>query len=223
MIPLDFQCGHVNYARWGSVNVAEARLLREEKPEIYNALVDSQGAVYRTARPFSGVWHDMALEQSLNRDCGKHEHLATKDKALTKYYLTAHLKAAVTAMTKQMSGIQSSTSDVHKEATTKRTAADEAAVQAIIKTVTERMVNPFYIEHGTSPDNKQPLMNIATSTVAPLDVTESLCKIRENGSQEMKQFVHVSSRLQSGEVDFFDPIKRNKLKSFANLNKAVTT
>lgn len=44
--PLDFQCGHVNYVRWECIDIAEAKLLREEKPEVYNALADGQGVVY---------------------------------------------------------------------------------------------------------------------------------------------------------------------------------
>ena len=101
IIPLDFRCGHVNYARWGCVNVAEGKLLQEEKPEIYQSLIDSQGAVYRTKRPFNGVWHDMGIEESLDKDFGKYQHLTTNEKALTKYYLTAHYKAGVTALTKR--------------------------------------------------------------------------------------------------------------------------
>ena len=57
--------GHVNYTRWGCVNVAEEKLLQQEKPEIDQSLIDSQRVVYRSKRPFSGVWHDMGIEQSL--------------------------------------------------------------------------------------------------------------------------------------------------------------
>ena len=166
MIPLDFQCGHVNYARWGCVNVAEGKLLQEEKQEIYQSLIDSQGAVYRTKRPFSGVWHDVGIEQSLNKDCGKYQHLTTNEKALTTYYLTAHYKAGVTALTKEMSGIQLTDADVHKEASGNRIDADEQAINDVIKIVTERMVNPFIIEEQTSTEDKQLLVNIAASTVA---------------------------------------------------------
>lgn len=80
MIPLDFQCGHINYA--------ESRLMEAERPKIHEPLVESQGAIYQTR--FSGVWHYMAIEQSIG--LGLYQ----------KYYMTEHLKAAATTMTKQM-------------------------------------------------------------------------------------------------------------------------
>ena len=200
MIPLDFQCGHVNYARWGCVNVAEGKLLQEEKPEIYQSLTDSQGAVYRTKRPFSGVWHDMGIEQSFDKDCGKYQHLATNEKALTKYYLTTNYKAGVTGDERITAN-----RDVHKEASCNRINADGQASSDVLKIVNERMVNPFVIEEQTSTEDKQPLVNIATSTVADVDITESLSSVRKNGIKDMTQFLE--DRLQTRKVHFFDPLK----------------
>ena len=37
---------------------------------------------------FGFFWHDMAMEQSLNRDCGKDRQLCKR------HHLTAHLQAA---------------------------------------------------------------------------------------------------------------------------------
>ncbi len=71
MLPLDFMTGHINYARWGSVAVAEANLLREEHPDIHEALSSGHGSVHHTKRPLSGIWHDMGIEQSINKDCRK--------------------------------------------------------------------------------------------------------------------------------------------------------
>ena len=217
MTPLDFQCGHTNYARWGCMNIAEARHLEEDLPEVYNALSHGQGAVYRTARPFSGVWHDMGLEQSINKDCGKYQHLCTRQAALSKYYLTAHIKAAVKAKTQEMSGMKRPASQVHREGTGRRMSEDEDAVKRIVDVVEEKMTNPFVIEEGANAENKQVLMNIATSSVAPHDVTKSLCFIRDDGTKEMVNFV--TERLVKNEKDLFHPIKRERLKSFASLNK----
>ncbi|MES9881199.1 MAG: hypothetical protein ABW185_10000 [Sedimenticola sp.] len=219
MIPLDFMCGHINYARWGCVNVIEGHLLEVNKPEIHEAISGDNAAVYRTGRPFSGVWHDMGIEQSLNRDCGKFRHLYTHEGALQKYYLTAHLKATVTTMMKKMSGILQPDREAHKESTSRRISKDEEAVKTIINMVQERMVNPFQVEEGACSDDRQPLVNIATSIVAPTNVTESVCKVRESGMAELQTFVE--SRLQTGEVDFFSPIKKPGFKTFASLNKQV--
>ena len=62
-----------------------------------------------------------------------------------------------------------------KYCTGKHTHADDSAVKDTVNVVSERMINPFEIDKGTSPQNQQTLLNkswIATSTVAPDDVTE---------------------------------------------------
>ncbi len=219
MLPLDFMCGHTNYARWGTVNVIEGHLLKETKPDIHDSVSSDNAAVYRTGRPFSGVWHDMGIEQSINRECGKFQHLYTREVALQKYYLTAHLKAAVTSMMKKMSGFLESNRELHKESTSGRIMKDELAVQRIMNVVQSRMVNPFEVEEGACSDDKQPLVNIATSIVAPPDVRNSVCNVREAGTTQLLEFVE--TRLKTDEVEFFSPIRKPLFKTFATLNKPV--
>ena len=118
-----------------------------------------------------------------------------------------------------MSGLQVTDADVHKEASGNRINADEQAINDVIKIATERMVNSFVIEEQTDTEDKQPLVNIATSTAADVDITESLCNVRKNGIKDMTQFLE--DRLQTIKVHFFDLLKRNTLESFASLNKPV--
>ena len=66
------------------------------------------------------------------------------------------------------------------------------------------MVNPFVIEDGENPENRQPLVNIATSIAAPDNVAISLSSIKENGTKEMSPFVE--KRVNTDEIDFFSPI-----------------
>ena len=91
----------------------------EEKLDISQALERSQSAIHHTTRPFSGIWQDMAIEQSINRDYGKYMHLSTHPEALNKYYLTAHLKP---------------TDAQHTEVTHNRINQDESAVQKNLQT-----------------------------------------------------------------------------------------
>ena len=83
------------------IDVSEKRILMEEKPDIFQALKRSQSAIHHTTRPFSGIWQDMAIKQSINRDCGKYMHLSTPPEVLNKYYLTVHLKATVRNVVKE--------------------------------------------------------------------------------------------------------------------------
>ena len=58
-------------------------------------------------------------------------HLSTRLGALNKYYLTAHLKATVVNLIKEMCGMNEENDDQHKEATHDRINQDESAVQKI--------------------------------------------------------------------------------------------
>ena len=83
------------------------------------------------------------------------------------------------------------------------------------------MKNPFDVDADSCPTNKEPLLNIATSTVAPTAVAECLAKVRQSGSEMLSSFIE--QRISSNEVDFFAPITRPKLQTFASLNKLITT
>ena len=219
MIPYDFVCGHTNYARWGTLNVTEGYLLKQSKPEFHEVISKEQSAVYRTNKPFSGVWHDMALEQSLNRECGKFKQLYTNEGALQKYYLTAHRKAEVTKNVKLLSGFLESSSEELKEASAERIKKDESAIQKIIAVVEERMTNPFEFDTSATEDERQPLINIATSGVASEEIQNDLCKAREMGQKRLQEFVE--ERLQNNRTDFMAPIPKQTIKTFSTLNKPM--
>ena len=73
----------------------------------------------------------------------------------------------------------------HKEATHNRINQDESAVQNICKLISDQMVNPFVIEDGANPENRQPLVNIANPIAAPDNVVISLSSIKENRTKKM--------------------------------------
>ena len=58
-------------------------------------------------------------------------HLSARPEALNKYYLTAHLKATVVNLIKEMCGMNEANDAQHKEATHNRINQDESAVQKI--------------------------------------------------------------------------------------------
>ena len=219
MLPYDFVCGHTNYARWGTLNVTEGHLLKQNKPEFHETISKEQSVVYRTGKPFSGVWHDMALEQSLNKECGKFKQLYTNEGALQKYYLTAHRKAEVTNNMKMVSGFLETNRDEYKEASAARIKKDESAIQKIMSVVEERMVNPFEVDIDATEDEKQPLINIATSGVASPEIQSDISKAREMGQNRLKGFLE--ERLQNNRVDFMAPIPKQTIKTFSAMNKPM--
>lgn len=61
---------------------------------------------------------------------------------------------------------------------------DERDVQQIIDVLRDTMINPFYV--GA---DEMKLINIATGTVAPDDVTNGLLQAEVKGAEDMKNVV----------------------------------
>ena len=99
------------------------------KARYFSSIRKSQSAIHHTTRPFSGIWQDMAIKLSINRDCGKYMHLSTAPEALTKYYLTAHVKATVVNLVKEMCGMNEADDAQHKKATHNRINQDAKTLQ----------------------------------------------------------------------------------------------
>ena len=73
MLSYDLACNHLNYARWGSVYVAEMHQLEETHPDVFAEILDGKHTISKStqeSRYFSRVWSDMVIEQSIHRDCG---------------------------------------------------------------------------------------------------------------------------------------------------------
>ena len=73
MLSYDFACNHLNYTRWGSVHITEMHQLEETHPDVFAEFLDGKHTISwstQESRYFSHVWSDMAIEQSINSDCG---------------------------------------------------------------------------------------------------------------------------------------------------------
>jgi len=65
-----------------------------------------------------------------------------------------------------------------------------------------------------------PLINIATGTVAPSELSESLLTAKEQGEKAMREFVQ-ARLIISDKENFWDPLKKINVKTFQSLNKPV--
>ena len=79
------------------------------------------------------------------------------------------------------------------------------------------MTNPFEFDTSAAEDERQPLINIATSGVASEEIQNDLCKAREMGQKRLQEFVE--ERLQNNRTDFMAPIPKQTIKTFSTLNK----
>ena len=99
---------------------------------------------------------------------------------------------------------------------------NENDVQKILDTFNGKLLsNAFYIPDDII-DNKVPLplSNLATGVVLPNAKANRLLNAADLGKQSMESFV--LSRVQSKEVNFWDPIHKLKVKSFSSVAKSVT-
>ncbi|EDO31927.1 predicted protein [Nematostella vectensis] len=170
----------------------------------------------RSGQPFSQVWTDMALEQSVNADSkskGGIVGISQNPAALQRWFLTSHERASVTTALKDAYSAQSDHTHSHKELSSKRIARDEADVNKLVNCFASGLMNnPFELESDA-------LVNFATGVVLPTEVAKYLMESERNGQEQMAVFV--KERINSSEVRFWDPIPKLKVKTFDTVTKRV--
>ena len=116
-----------------------------------------------------------------------------------------------------MCGLSEDEDQGHRDLKKANTRKDESEIQKITRVITDRFGNPFSI-NGPVPledETPDPLINIATGVVAPSDVTHDLLSAKSIGKKALIDFA--TERLNRCEVSLSSPIKRFKLKTFANI------
>ena len=152
MIPNFFAMDRPNYARWLPVYISDMKQKRSvnevKHPRVHQEFVTGNRAVSRSGQPFSQVWTDMALVQSVNADSkskGGIIGISQSPAALQRWFLTSHERAFVTTALKEAYCVHDSDRvGTHKEAAPKRLARDEDDVQKLVNCFTSGMIiSPF--------------------------------------------------------------------------------
>ena len=71
MAPYFVAMDRCNYARWLPVYLADMHQVPQKHPAVFEQFMNGEHTVSRSSQPFSQVWSDMALEQSINLDSKK--------------------------------------------------------------------------------------------------------------------------------------------------------
>ncbi|KAK3698426.1 hypothetical protein QZH41_001193 [Actinostola sp. cb2023] len=151
-----------------------------------------------------------------------HQEFATGNHAVSRsgqpfsqrWFLTCHERAFVTTALKEAYSVHDSDRvGIHKEASPKRLARDEDDVQKLVNCFTSGMM--------TSPftHDSDALVNFATGVVLPTEVANSLVNCTEKGNEQMSAFIE--KRLDSNDVNFWDPISNLKIKTFDTVSKRI--
>ena len=222
MAPYFFSMDRTNYSRWLPVYIADMHLLEDTAPEVHQEFMQGNHAVSRSCQPFSQIWTDMALEQTVNVDSktkGDMVGISQKARALERWFLTAHERTAITTATKELCGICNSDSKpAHKEAGLRRISRDEEDVKKLITKVLSVMSNPFDME-SVDDGVTVPLSNLATGVVMPQDIATRLLNAEKLGMQETNS--SITKRITSNVTGFCDTLPKMKIKTFASMVKKV--
>ena len=156
-------------------------LLPTLAPEVHKEFENGNHPVSRSKQPFSQVWTDMALEQTINLDSktrGGIISISLNPSALERWFLTGHERIAVTTATKQMCGIyDSSRTASHKESGKARKIRDEMDVHKVVTVIKESMVNPF----KPTWEDEEPAPPLNIGVVMPPEKADQLLHVKQTG------------------------------------------
>lgn len=159
MLPYTVSSGHSKYMSCLPIYLNEMRNLSDTAPEVHKEFESGNFAVRQTSGSFNGVWTDLALEQTYNKE-GKtslFKGITQSETAREKYIKTLPFMTAVSESMKEMVHMQSPDSDHHE----KLTKDDLIKVLKIKDTVTHSMRNPFASDVAAA----EKLVNIATGEI----------------------------------------------------------
>ena len=203
MIPYMVSAGHRNYAFCLPLRL---RGLAESAPDVHTEFINGNFCVHRTTGTFNGIWVDLAHEQTYNRD-GKTSlmnGISQNPAAREKYLKTAPFLNAISQQIEDMLHTPGSVSSHHRESLNSSTVT-EAKVNDSIYIVTNRMTDPFDLQHNE-------VINIANGIIAS---SQDILMAKERGI----------AATEEAEANGFDKIKATKVVTFATqkqMNKHKT-
>lgn len=164
MLPYIVAATYTNYISCLPLYLKEMRDLEEKHPAVYNNFIRGHFTVHRTEGRFNGVWIDIVLEQTYNKE-GKTslvKGISQNPGAREKYIKSAPFLFHVSESEKAMAQLENKrTSSHHHGVSCSQAREEQTLVETIRKVVTGKMVNPF------TTTNHSDLLNIASGEKAP--------------------------------------------------------
>ena len=216
MLPWFMAYDRVNYARYGPVYWLEMQNLHEEHPAIRESFERGEFCVQRQDNyGFAGIPCDQTIEQTANRDSktkGGLTGITINKGAVHRWISSHHMRAEISRECEAMAG-KGVKSRKRKDLDPTRNDKDENNIKTIMSTI-ESMVNPFNQEIDQ-------IVNLTSGIVASNQLAEDIIGAKVKGEAAIQVFI--TDRLQAGNVDLFEPLKRFNLKTFSTMAKKKTT
>ena len=144
------------------------------------------------------------------------KNFATQDNTYEKWVLSRPGQAEYVAALKEVTGIDKCSQNPRKCLRSSEITKYEMYVQRVKDILTEEFINPFSNEMDQTK-----LYNITSRTYTSDDISEFLLTIFEREKMRMVEFKERISKNVSSKY-IFDPIKREKWKSFEDAVKRTT-
>ena len=208
MLPYFMRYDHSNYAKWGTIYLAEMNQLPREVLEEFRK---GNFVVKRSAADFNQVSPDQAQEwlNGTGKKGGGIVGITKTPSALSRWALSYNLRSHIAAETSVMFDLNMDDSLVHKEGSKGRLKLDNAAENELYSTL--KRFNVF------SVSDEKTLQNIATKDLVTDEIKEALIDAYKLGQSQLKDFVKERLVEDPPKTKFRDPIRKNNPLTFSSL------
>ena len=182
MIPFIISARHNRYAQCLPIYLKDMRSLERTHPEVYTQFTNGNFTVRQKTGRYNGVWSDLALEQTYNRE-GKMtllKGLAANPSTQQKYIKAAPLMTKVSQSIKQMANVGTRDQTSHHGSSSRQVKADIEIVENMKKLINGSFVNPY------TTANRNNLVNICSGVEL---TSHDLLKAKTAGVDALKAVV----------------------------------
>ena len=216
VIPWTFAYDRHNYARYLIPFLNDMRSLPVTMPEVYSAFTEGQFSVQMSRNnPFGRNEADKTIENTNNRDCktgGGYIGFSANFAATQRWVLNESRRGLFRKLLREHLLVSPDKTYVHKEVAPARIKRDLEAVGKVVDLLEGVFSNPWVKDSD--------LTTLSTGVAATTEVRNDLLQARDRGQKALNDFV-ISRCSSSPTVNFFDPLRKMKLKSFKDL-KTIT-
>ena len=217
MLPFFVRYDHINYARWGSVYLAEMSDLPQE---VLHEFQEGNFVVKRTDRQFNQVSADQSTEwlNATGKKSGGLIGITRISSAINRWALSFNLRNVISSQTAMMLGLTPDDEEdeyTHNECSKTRMERDDSDEGRIVVSLQQ---------HGVFQDGPDTLRNIMNNDLVTPEIQDSLLSAELLGHEQMQVFV--ARRLcepsdSDQHLNLKSPIHKNRAKTFSSLYEVV--
>ncbi|GFS26387.1 hypothetical protein ElyMa_007052500 [Elysia marginata] len=212
LCPLLFSMNNQNYAKYLSLYTITLLNL----PENAKGLLRNRGfSVSRSDTPAGRSPVDMIIEQTINKHAKTSGGIIGFSRSLPAYHrwcVTRHNRSQYVSSLQQVTNLDSSTIDGHKDMTFAERKLSEKSVRNTMEAFSA-FINPFEMDTDE-------LICLSSGCRLSDEIAGDLLKAEEFGQKRYEEFV--KERLKNKTVEFKDPLPKSTLKTFACASKVVS-